>query len=79
MDFITKLLAQLFDKFKTASPKLAAFIILFLGSIIFWAENGLGDLIGYDLAVITKWIGIVLAMLTGSHTSELLAKEKPKK
>jgi hypothetical protein len=76
MDFITKILAQLFEKFKTGSPKLAAVIILLLGSVIFWAENGLGDLIGYDLSEITKWVAIVLGMLTGSHTTKLLEAEK---
>jgi len=47
MNTITLILAQLFDKFKAANPQLAASLILLFGLIIYAAENGLGDLIGY--------------------------------
>ncbi len=74
MDFITKILAQLFEKFKYNNPKVAGFIILVLGSIVFWAENGLGGLIGQDLTEIVKWVSIALGMVTGSHTTAILKK-----
>lgn len=78
MDFITKILAQFFEKFKTANPKLAAVIILVLTSLVFWAENGLGEIIGYDFSEVVKWVSIILGMLTGSHTSAILAKPEKK-
>ena len=76
MDFFNVFLAKIFEQFKTKSPSLAAGIILFLGTIIYWANNGLGDLIGYDLSKVVSVVSIVLGLLTGTHTTEVLKNEK---
>jgi hypothetical protein len=74
MSYLNEFLARIFDNFKAANPKLAAVIILLLGSVIFWAENGLGDLIGFDMAKIVEYVAIALGFLTGSRTSKVLAE-----
>lgn len=76
MDTINLILAKLFDQFKTANPKIAAIVILVLGTLIYWSQNGLGDLIGVNLAEVVKWASIVLGFLTGSRTTAILAGEK---
>jgi hypothetical protein len=75
MNTLTLILAQIFDKFKAANPKLAAGLILLFGLIIFAAENGLGELIGYDLAVIVKWTALVLGLLQGSRTQSFVVNK----
>lgn len=75
MNTITLILAQLFDKFKAANPKLAASLILLFGVIIYAAENGLGELIGYDMAIIVKWTALVLGLLQGSRTAPYIDKK----
>jgi hypothetical protein len=75
MEFIQTVLAELFDKFKAANPQLAAIIILVLLSIVFWSENGLSDIIGYDLSKVVQWISIVLGFLTGSRTTSFVNKK----
>lgn len=65
----------MFDKFKAANPQLAASLILLFGLIIYAAENGLGDLIGYDMAVIVKWTALVLGLLQGSRTAPYIEKK----
>lgn len=76
MDFLTQLLAKLFSTFKTKNPKLAAIILLVLGTFVYVADNGLGDIIGKDLSQVVKWVSIALAALTGAHTSEILEEKK---
>lgn len=76
MEFLNKILAQFFAKFKSKNPTLAAAILLLLGSVIYWAENGLGDIIGKDLSGIVQWVSIALAALTGAHTTEILEEKK---
>lgn len=76
MDFLNKILAQFFAKFKTKNPTLAAVILLVLGTIIYLAENGLGEIIGKDLSVVVQWVSIALAALTGAHTTEILEEKK---
>lgn len=79
MDFLTNILAGLFDKFKAGNPKLAAFIMLLLGSIIYWVDNGLGAIIGVDLLPYAKWVSVILLALQGSRTTGYLAEKNQKK
>lgn len=65
-------MAKLFDSFKASNPKIAAIIIFVLGLIVYAADNGLGDLIGVNLAVIVKWVSMILGFLTGSRTYNVL-------
>mgnify|MGYP003403715063 FL=1 len=76
MEFINSILAKFFETFKTKNPTLAAGIILFLGTIVYLSDNGLGTVIGYDLTVIVKYVSIALGFLTGAHTTKILEKEK---
>jgi len=78
MDFITNILAQLFDSFKAKNPKIAAIILFVLGAVIYAANNGLPELIGVDLSKVVEWVAFVLAALTGSRTTSFL-KENEKK
>jgi hypothetical protein len=72
MNILEIYIAKLVDSFKATNAKLYAVIVLFLGIIVYSADNGLGDIIGYDLAVVVKYISIVLGFLTGSRTSATL-------
>jgi len=74
MVYLEMYLAQIFDKFKADNPKLAAIIILFFGTMVYLAENGLPELIGYDMSIAVKWVSIILGFLTGSRTTTLLKK-----
>ena len=78
MNFLNEILAKLFDSFKAKNPKLAAFIILLLGVLIYLSENGLPELIGQDLSTVIQWVSFVLAALQGSRTTEII-KESEKK
>lgn len=72
MNTLEKILAQIFDKFKAENPKLAAILILLFGTVVYLADNGLGELIGYDFAVVVKWVSLALGFLTGSRTTNVL-------
>jgi hypothetical protein len=74
MAYLEIYLAQIFDKFKADNPKLAAVLILFFGTLVYMADNGLPELIGYDMAVVVKWVSLVLGFMTGSRTTSLLKK-----
>lgn len=74
--FLSKILAGFFEKFKTKNPTLAGVILLVLGTVIYLADNGLGELIGKDLSEVVKWVGIALAALTGAHTSHITTAKK---
>lgn len=74
MDFITKILANLFDSFKAKNPKVAALIIFILGVILYMFQNGLGQFVGADLTKVAEWIIFALAALQGSRTTYLLKK-----
>lgn len=74
-DFLTQLLAQLFNAFKAKSPKVAAIILLVLGTLVGFADQGtlLGLLtLPVWLAAGVKWVGILLGYLTGSQTWQYL-------
>lgn len=76
-DFLTNLLAQLFDKFKLQSPKLAAIVIVALVTIIKFADEGtaLGLFIlpGWAAEAI-QWVSTILLAIVGSRTTRYIAK-----
>ena len=72
MNILEIYIAKLVDSFKAGNAKIYAVIVLFLGIIIYAADNGLSDIIGYDLANIVKYISIVLGFLTGSRTTAVI-------
>lgn len=72
MDFLNNFLAKFFDQFKANNPTLAAVVMLVLGLFIYAANNGLADLIGYDLAKLVEWTSIILGFMTGSRTTAFL-------
>ena len=72
MNLLELYIAKLVDAFKAGNPKIYAIIVLVLGTLIYASENGLGDIIGYDLANIVKYISIVLGFLTGSRTTAVI-------
>jgi threonine/homoserine/homoserine lactone efflux protein len=79
MDFLTSVLARMFDNFKASNPKIAMAIIFVLGVFLYAAQNGLPELIGVDLSKVVQWIVFLMAALTGSRTSAILANSKEKK
>lgn len=76
MDYLTKLLAQLFDNFKAKNPKIASIILLVIGILIYAINNGLGDILGHDLSVYSTWILIAYGFLTGTRTTQILNENK---
>jgi uncharacterized membrane protein YkvI len=80
-DFLTQLLAQLVNAFKAKSPKIAAIILLVLGTVVGFADQGtlLGLLtLPAWLAAGVKWVGTLLGFLTGSQTWQYLTASNPK-
>jgi hypothetical protein len=81
-DFITRLLAQLFESFKSKNPKIAAILLMFLSLVVWFAEQGslLGLLpLSGTWAEVVKWVGIVLGFLNGSSTVQFLDGDAQKK
>lgn len=77
MDFLTQFLVKLWDNFKAKNAKVATLIVLVLGTIIYFADQG--TLAGVvDLpkwaADIIKYLGTVLIALQGSRTTEDLKR-----
>mgnify|MGYP001393118600 CR=1 FL=1 len=80
MDFLTNILANLFDKFKAKSPKVAGLIILILTMLIAGLETQYAqELLGESAQRISQVVLFVWVALQGSRTSGLLEKEKTKK
>lgn len=81
MDWITKLLASLFEAFKMKNPKVAAFILLMAATAVAFAEQGtlLGLISLPEWAAATvKWVGMFLLALTGSQTFQYISPAKQK-
>jgi hypothetical protein len=76
MNFIELYLAKIIDTFKAANPKIYAAVVLFLGTIIYLCDNGLGEIVGAELAEVVKYTTIVLGLLTGSRTTAILKENK---
>lgn len=77
MNFLLPILVNLWDKFKAKNAKVATLIVLVLGTIVYFADQG--TLLGIFalpewLASTIQWLGTVLLALQGSRTSADLAK-----
>lgn len=77
MGAIELFLAQLFAKFKTKSPTLAAVLLALLAGFVVFLQNS--DVFGDTTETILFWVTFVLAAITGVHTTKLLEKEEPQK
>jgi len=76
MNFLIPILVNLWDKFKAKNAKVATLIVLVLGTLVYFADQG--SLLGIItlpewLASAIQWIGTVLLALQGSRTSADLA------
>lgn len=77
MDFLTNILANLFDKFKSKSPKVAGLIILILTMLIAGLETQYAqELLGESAQRISQVVLFVWVALQGTHTSEILKEQK---
>lgn len=79
MDFITALLVQLWDKFKAKNAKVATLIVLALGTILYFADQGtlLGVVDLPDWAeMVIKYLTTFLLAIQGSRTTADLAQIK---
>jgi len=77
MDFLTKILVNLFEKFKAKSPKMAGLIILILAMLIGGLETEYAkELLGESAQRVSQVILFIWVALQGSHTSELIENEK---
>lgn len=78
-DFLTKILAQLFDSFKLRNPKLAALVVVVLITIIRFAEEGtaLGLFALPEWAAEgVQWVSTILLAIMGSRTTRYITQEK---
>jgi len=77
-DFLVNLLVNLWDKFKAKNAKVATLIVLVLGTLVYFADQGtlagIIELPGWAAAII-QWVGTFLLALQGSRTSADLAKQ----
>lgn len=76
--FIIDLLVKLWDKFKAANAQTATLIVLILGTLVYFADQG--TLAGFITlpdwaATAIQWLGTLLLALQGSRTSADLAKQ----
>ena len=76
MNFIELYLAKIIDTFKASNPKIYSAVVLGLGTIIYLCDNGLGNIVGAELAEVVKYTSIVLGLLTGSRTTAILKENK---
>lgn len=69
-DFLNKLLAGLFEKFKQSSPLLATLMLLFLGTINYTVTSAatLGLELPAWILKAVEWISYIMLALTGSKT-----------
>lgn len=77
-DFLVNLLVNLWDKFKAKNAKVATLIVLVLGTLVYFADQGsLAGVIALPewLATAIQWLGTVLLALQGSRTTADLAKQ----
>lgn len=79
MDFIIKLLANLFEAFKFKNPFWASVVLLASSAAVVTAQNG--ELYGlFNLPEWGKWavqsVGLFLTAVTGSQTFRYLPPEK---
>lgn len=77
MEFIVKLLAQIFATFKAKNPAIAAIVLLAASTAVYTVANG--ELYGlFTLPDWGKWAvevgGLLVTALTGSQTYQYLQK-----
>lgn len=77
-DFITKFLAEMLERFKTANPKTFAVLALVVLTLTYSAQQG--NLLGlYPLpeavAAAIKWIGPLLGTLISAQTFRYISEE----
>lgn len=71
-DFLTGLLVNLWDKFKAKNAKLATLIVLLLGTVLYFADQGtlLGVInLPQGVSEALKWLATALLALQGSRTT----------
>lgn len=78
MDLLTKLLAQVLDKFKAKNPKI--FLIVQFALVVLQAalvELDASDILASDdwIAVVLKYVGYALMILVGSRTYTFVKKD----
>ena len=77
MKFLENILARLFAGFKTKNPLLYLVIISALvGFKVFLDE---GNFLGDNEEKYAEWVVFILAVLGGTHTTEILNKDKEPK
>lgn len=77
MDFVTEILAKLFDSFKAKNPKIAGVIILILTMLIAGLEsNYAAELLGVYYQRTLQIALLVWASLQGSRTTKVLNETK---
>lgn len=81
-DFIIGLILKVWDTFKIKNPKIAAVVILALGAVVYFANQG--TLLG--LFILPEWasgvlqfLGTLLGFLIAPHTENALAKLEAEK
>lgn len=72
---MTQILASIFDFFKAKNPKIAGLIVLVLGTIVYFLNNGGSDFLGEKAAHIAEYIVMLFLALTGSRTTSFLDKK----
>lgn len=77
--FLIDILVRLWDKFKAGNAQTATLIVLVLGTLVYFADQGsLAGIIKLPewAATAIQWVGTLLLALQGSRTSADLAKQK---
>jgi hypothetical protein len=77
-DFITRLIAQIIESFKTKNPKIYGIVALTLAAIVFFADKG--TLLGLwvldgQWAQAIQWAATVVGFLLGSRSVQFLPPE----
>lgn len=77
-EFLVNLLVNLWDKFKAKNAQTATLIVVVLGTLVYFADQGtLAGIITLPewTATAIQWLGTLLLALQGSRTSADLAKQ----
>lgn len=78
-EFLVNLLVNLWDKFKAKNAQLATLIVVVLGTLVYFADQGtLAGLVVLPewAATAIQWLGTLLLALQGSRTSADLQRLK---
>lgn len=74
MNFLEQILARLFDAFKAKNPIIALVIVSLMVGFKFFLENG--DYLGVNESKIDEWVLFILAVMTGTRTTNILNQGK---